>query len=532
MITKRRVLFLLGLPLLLACSLLTSLLPSGTRTSTAAPQTLAAVTLPATYTPTGPPPPSPTLPATPSREEDLAGQAAALQPRFVVDVETYPDLTRYFIRVTIEMAADGRQAVLAGEARILFTNPLDDRLEDLVLMLCPNDPQSDADMTAGPLLVDGRIVEPRLTTDGIALRAALPRSLAPGEQVDVSLPFRVEIDRPMLPSQPKRLGLTEGVLLAPTFYPLVPRLVEGEWQVEPAPPGGDTTNSDVAYYDVVITWPADLQLAASGAQVNEARLRAGAQAARFVTGPMRDFALAVGPFALEERRVDGITLRAWLLPEHAAVARQILTAVEVQLQTLSQAVGPYPYTELDIVDAPGTFAGIEYPGLVFIGALGTHWVIEPVVHEIGHQWFYGLIGNDQLESPWLDEAAASYTEVLYYEAAIGPERGTTALSEFRQQVETFAQDPQTPIGLPVADYSSESEYGLIVYAKGALFFDALRREIGDEVFFAFLQRYFEEYRYGFALPANFERQAEAACGCNLNALFDLWVYKGGPLPGP
>jgi aminopeptidase N len=74
------------------------------------------------------------------------------------------------------------------------------------------------------------------------------------------------------------------------------------------------------------------------------------------------------------------------------------------------------------------------------------------------------------------------------------------------------------------------EYALIVYGKGALFFDALRRQLGDPTFFAFLHAYYERYRYGFASSRDFQATAETACACNLSALFNLWVYKGGAVP--
>ena len=524
---SRRWIAVLILPVLLACDTVTSLLPPGPTPTRPAP-----VTLPPTYTPTPPPRSSPTPPATPTALTHLSEHAAALRPAFAADLASHAHLTRYWIEVDVDLDLARAHASLDGQARIRYTNPLDDQLEDVVLMLWPNDGQYDAEMTAGPVLVDGVSVEPRAEMGGIALRIPLPVSLAPGALVDLSLPFHIDVDGLMTAEAPRRFAITQGVLIAPTFYPLVPRLVDDAWQVEPAPPGGDTTNSDAAYYDLQITASAEFALAVSGAVVDTVPRPDGRQTVRVVTGPVRDVALALGPLVLEEREVDGVLLRAWVLPDHASDLRRMLGAAETQLRALSEWIGPYPYTELDLVDAPGAFGGIEYPGLVYIGTLGSSWIIEPVVHEVGHQWFYGLIGSDQLEAPWLDEAAASYTEVLYYEAAAGPERGTTLLREFHDLVEGFADRPQTPIGLPVGEYASESEYALIVYDKGALFFDALRRQLGDDAFFRFLQEYFQAYRYGFAEPSDFARAAESTCGCDLDPVFDLWVDEGGPLPGP
>ena len=92
-------------------------------------------------------------------------------------------------------------------------------------------------------------------------------------------------------------------------------------------------------------------------------------------------------------------------------------------------------------------------------------------------------------------------------------------------------DSHLPIGLAVDDYTSPVDYALFVYRKGALFFDALRAELGDDLFFEFLKRYFEEYRYDIATSQDFKATAEATCDCDLDELFDLWVFEGGKPPG-
>ncbi|MFQ5923108.1 MAG: M1 family aminopeptidase, partial [Anaerolineales bacterium] len=183
-----------------------------------------------------------------------------------------------------------------------------------------------------------------------------------------------------------------------------------------------------------------------------------------------------------------------------------------------------------LLDVPGVFGGIEYPGLVTVGTLGSANVIDPTVHEVGHQWFYGLIGDDQLEQPWLDEAAATYTQVLYHEQASRPGFATGMLTFFRDQVRDH-RSPELPIGLPVDGYETRLDYALFVYRKGALFFDALRAELGDDLFFEFLQNFLERYRYEIASADDFQATAEDTCGCDLDSLFDLWVFEGGETPG-
>ena len=73
-------------------------------------------------------------------------------------------------------------------------------------------------------------------------------------------------------------------------------------------------------------------------------------------------------------------------------------------------------------------------------------------------------------------------------------------------------------------YSGLNDYAAIVYGKGALFFAALRQQLGDDVFFQFLHNYYQQYKYGFADSAGFERVAESTCSCDLKPLFQKWVF--------
>ncbi len=501
----------------------------GVPSATVAPTPMGTIALPSVK-------PSPTIAITiaPTQElpaDELDEQSQAMRADYAADADMFPDATRYNIKANVTFNAEEGRARIEGQARIRFTNPLPWPLEDLVLMLWPNDEQYHSTMRAGPALIDGLTEWPEVEMDGVALHYTLSEPLAPGSKVDVSLPFEVEATGPIGGSDPKRFGITDGMLAAPTFYPLIPKLIDREWPGEPAPPGGDTTNSDIAFYHVELTVPSKYTLAASGSTISQVDNGDGTITQTITTGPMRDFAFALGPFVTDSRSFNDIQVNAWVLPDHKSDLARVLDLATGQMRVMTEDVGPYPYAELDLVDAPGAFGGIEYPGLVFIGTLGTPRLVSPVVHEVAHQWFYGLIGNDQLEEPWLDEAAATYAEALYYEGTGASATATGMLSELRSRVRSSA-DPTAPIGLPVRRYPSTDEYSTIVYLKGALFFEALRNQIGDEAFFNFLHDYYSSYHYGFATMDDFEASAETACSCQLRQLFEDWVIDGGQIPGP
>ncbi len=496
----------------------------------------ATVTLSPTETPV---PPSTALPeatpfalmATPSAiQPDLQGQQAAMLPAFQADVLQLADATRYWIQLEVAFDPLQQQAQLHGAARMRFTNPLETALPDIVLYLWPNDSQYRSSMEIGAASIGGELVEPEELLAGLAVRYPLPEPLAPGGDLDFSLPFRVEASGPIGEGIPRRFGISQGVLFAPTFYPLIPRLVQGEWELKTAPPGGDTTNSEVGFYQVEISAPADFDLVATGVEINRVDDGQGTQIVTYASGPTRDFAFALGDFMTEVRDAEGVQVRLWVLPEHEDQITSLLRAAGNQVELLSELVGPYPYQELDLVDVPGAYGGIEYPGLVSIGTVGSRSAILPVIHEVAHQWFYGLIGDDQLLEPWLDEAAATYSEVLYFEKASGSGTATGMLADFREIVRSHP-DPSLPIGQAIDWYETPEDYYLFIYYKGALFFDALRAELGDDQFFAFLQAYYEAFRYRVATAADFQSIAERTCNCDLGSIFELWVYQGGATPG-
>ncbi|MFN2147911.1 MAG: M1 family metallopeptidase [Anaerolineales bacterium] len=521
--TIKRSLLVLLIVLLAACAPLPPATP-GTATGSSLPA--ATMSLPPAHTAT----PSPEPSATPRPVPTLAidDPALGLLPQFSADVQRLGLLTTYSIEITVELSRDGRHARIDGTCLIQFRHDERQSLEEIALMLWPNDPQYQSQMTVESVQVDGRLADTTSSPDGIALRVRLPRPLEAGRTVELFVPFSIEAGE-FTPGAPRRFGLTHGVLIAPTFYPLIPPRIDGEWQVEPAPPGGDTTNSDTAYYQLTVHADPDLAVAASGVELPAEGTDVD-QGRRFISGPMRDLAIAVGPLEEHDLAVGDVALRAWLLPEHAGDADTLLEAARTQVDLLQNLAGPYRYPELDLVDAPGAFGGIEYPGLVYLGTIGTSWMIEPIVHEVAHQWFYALIGDDQLREPWLDEAAATYMTALYYEEEMGTGRAAGFLSDLRSVVRQ-QPDPELPIGLPVDAYGSENAYAVFVYFKGALFFDALRNTLGEADFKRFLQAYYQQELYRIADAADFQAAAEGACGCSLQTLFDRWVYVGGDVPG-
>jgi aminopeptidase N len=145
-----------------------------------------------------------------------------------------------------------------------------------------------------------------------------------------------------------------------------------------------------------------------------------------------------------------------------------------------------------------------------------------VAHEVAHQWFYNVVGNDQVDEPWVDEALVQYLTGLYYRDVYG-EEGYEGFKESWNSRWGRVDFEDIPIGFPVEGYDGIA-YGAIVYGRGPLFMDALAEKMGQETFNVFLRDYYETNKWGIGTASEFEELAERHCDCDLSDIFEEWVY--------
>jgi len=509
--------------------------PTAPPTATSAPRPAQDSPSPATQPATQPtaPPPAETV-ASPE-------QTLALREEFAAEADLLPDATRYEIDMSIALDP----ATVAGHQRIAYTNTEDVPLDALYLRLFPNtpsygDPLASSithPMTVTDISLNGQPVAPAVELNGSALRFSLEPPLEPGAGLDLALDFTLAVptdeedesgdERPS--SGYRQLGYFEGILALANAYPIIPVYDDEGWNVEVASPYGDALYSDTAFYTVRITAPAELMLAASGACTMAPADPAGTSTWTCVTGPVRDFNAVLGSdFRVMSDSVDDVIVNVVFVSEHEAGAWHVLDAASEAVRLFNDRFGPYPFTELDVVETPTQAGGIEYPGLVVINTAyydpisdRLEWV---VVHEVIHQWWYSLVGNDQVDDPWLDEALTQYSTLLYFEERYGADVAARLIEQvFRQAYQELLQsDRDSPVGLPVAAYRGE-DYGPVVYQKGPLYFDELRREVGKRKFWRILEEYLDQNRYGVATPEDWLAAVKAVTRDEHRDLYERWI---------
>jgi aminopeptidase N len=274
-------------------------------------------------------------------------------------------------------------------------------------------------------------------------------------------------------------------------------------------------------------------MVAAGREINHEE-NGGRQIVTFAAGPARDFYLAASAdYEVISQTVGEVTFNSYAPASLEEGAQMAIEASISSFEFFGESFVPYPYTEYDIVSTPTYALGIEYPGIIaitdriydmggtFSGSSNSVMMEATVAHEAGHQWFYNLVGNDQLDEPWLDESLTQFVTWQYF----AEQYGANGASGFEQSLRgrwARVNDENIPIGMPVADYEG-STYSAIIYGRGAFFFEALRDEMGEENFDAFMKDYVVSNSWGIGTGENMKELAEKHCKCDLTGLYKEWV---------
>ncbi len=397
------------------------------------------------------------------------------------------------------------------------------------------------------------------------------RPLKPGDRLRVSTPFRVKLPDGKF----SRLGHTGQAYYITQWYPKPAVYDATGWHAMPYLTQGEFY-SEFGSFDVSITLPSNYVVGATGllqdaperawmdslatTPLSEAQKlslekeRGGrngfppsnesSKTIRFKQDRVHDFAwFADKRFIVRKSAValpkSGRTVVTWVLftPKNALQWNDAITYVNESVRLYSQWVGDYPYDACTAVD--GTLAaggGMEYPMITIIGNVGSKEALDNVIaHEVGHNWFYGILGNNERDHAWMDEGMNSFVELRYMRLrhpksdlsinvqGINKVLGDTGdahrtLSEYSYRLNARRNLDQA-LSLTSNDFTSIN-YGTDVYMKTALVMDHLMAYLGEEMMDSCLHAYYEEWKFRHPRPADMRNVFERMSGKNLAWLFD------------
>ncbi|MBL7943109.1 MAG: M1 family metallopeptidase [Flavobacteriales bacterium] len=389
----------------------------------------------------------------------------------------------------------------------------------------------------------------------------LSTPLLPGRQLTVSTPFRVKIPS----GQISRFGHVGQSYQVTQWYPKPAVYDRNGWHPIPYLDQGEFY-SEFGSYNVNISLPANYTVGATGDLQTEAEIKrldelakevsldefnsfppssSAFKTLRYVQHNVHDFAwFADKRFIVEKSEVtlprSGRKVTTWAMftPGNGTLWKgNAVTAINHAILTYSDWVGDYPYNHCTAID--GTISaggGMEYPNVTVIGNSGSVLSLNLVIiHEVGHNWFYGILGSNERDHAWMDEGINSYYETrslrkLHPELNVGSilTPGLESLlgtddMDYRYTDElaylfSARRFNDQPIELTSSAFSS-TNYGTIVYKKTALAFGYLYEYLGQETFDRCMHTYFDRWKFKHPSPNDLRDVFEEVSGKNLEWFF-------------
>ncbi|MFM9698368.1 M1 family metallopeptidase [Streptomyces europaeiscabiei] len=412
-----------------------------------------------------------------------------------------PDLARY--DVSLRSDTDGSH--WTGRQRVSFRNTSRQPLREVYLRLWGNgEDQCGTPGAPSPVAVsnvDGGTPD-RLAVQCTALRIALPRPLGRGERTSVAFDVSLTV-----PDRTARFGREGAYRFLGNALPVLAVHDAQGWHLDPYVAFGESFYALTSDFRVRLDHPSALKVPATG------RTRAlpggrGRTVTLSVAHRVRDFAWAAGPFRTATQTTPGgVRVKSyWAIDTPAEGVRLNRTDAVAAIDRFGREFGRYPYGEIDLVMTSRFGGGMEYPGLVLVGTTEEGGA---VVHEVAHQWWYGIVGNDEYTSPWLDESFAQYANARFY----GWET-----RDCWSDVDW--PDDSTVLTGSMGYWSQHRGDYHLLYTAGPCALADLERTLGAGTMARVLKRYAQDHWYGVSTTAAFKKAAQAATDEDLGPFWE------------
>jgi Peptidase family M1 domain len=388
------------------------------------------------------------------------------------------------------------------------------------------------------------------TEDRTVIAVPLPVAVRPQQSISIDISWTSKI-----PHTVDRTGVVGNFFFLGQWFPKIGVLQDdGTWNCHQFHRATEFF-SDYGVYDVRMTVPRGWPLAATGKEQSRQDNPDQTTTYRYYQEDVHDFAWTTSPDYLElhqrfeESGLPPVDMRLMLQPEHRSQAQWHFDFARATLRSYGEWFGPYPYGHVTIVDPAwqSGAGGMEYPTLF---AVGTEWLhskddsyaSDTVVHEMGHQWWYGLVGSNEFEDAWLDEGINQYANVRA-DAEAGFSKFRLIHRFFGGMIPWAIRDitwDRVVFGEYVNGYRhhatvdtpSTPSYrywpgnpAAITYAKPALWLHTLERALGWPTMQRILSTYFSRWRFRHPKPADFFQVLNEQSGRDLGPYIDQ-VYRG------
>ncbi len=474
----------------------------------------------------------------------------------------------YKINVTLDDANN----VLKGNISMVYTNNSPNELTELYMHLWPNayknrntafakqhlengktdfyfaKPEEQGSIDSLNFKVNNIAVKWNLTNDIDIALITLNQPLKTGDKISLSTPFYV-----ILPKVFSRIGHEKQLYCITQWFPKPAVFDVNGWNPIPYLDQGEFY-SEFGSFDVSITVPKNYVVAATGNLQNEdEKLFLNTLATkpaveyevppissnefktlRYIQDSVHDFAwFASKEFNVKKGEVslqNGKTIETWLFAKN--INSEGINHINEGVKYYSDHIGNYPYNLAQVVITPlEAGGGMEYPTITNCGSIDR----TTIIHEVGHNWFYGILGSNERDHPWMDESLNTYYENRCSQEQIDNSSRKGLKKDivkdlFNLDMEGFGQarllyaiaarkNEDQAGNLPSTTYT-DFNYGAIIYAKNPLSFYMLQNYLGNNKFDSMMQAYYEKWKFKHPLPNDFKYHAETFTGKDLSWFFD------------
>lgn len=357
--------------------------------------------------------------------------------------------------------------------------------------------------------------------DETDLRVPLSTPLEPGATLGLTVEFEAQ-----LPAIVERTGYSGSFHFMGQWFPKLARLEPNGQFSHFAFHAQSEFYADFGDYDATLDVPTAFRVGATGELVKETA-SGGRKQLSYHAENVHDFAwTAWDAFQSKTTRVAGTEVTVLYPPHQERNADAELDSVRFALPHFNRLYGVYPYRTLTLVHPPeaaGNAGGMEYPTLITTGGPwyatlgGVHAIEVVTVHELGHQWFYGLLGSNEHTTPFLDEGLNSYAEAEAMEARYGAGGmyrglGLSVASSTLNRVFSAARGADEPVAQGAADFASFRNMGALVYARTASIMTTLANVYGRARVNHALGVYARKFRFQHPNAADFAAVIESELG--------------------
>lgn len=398
--------------------------------------------------------------------------------------------------------------VFEVEATIDIVNDSEDTWNELVFYLIPNifSEKAPQALTIQEIKIGGEKATYTLNEDTLTIQ--LESGLVPNGETSVEVLYHFTI-----PERGLRFTKNNGNFYLAQFYPMLATYRNHRWNKEEYRFKGETYHTDFSDFYVTYQLPEGYTLVSSSPNESYPSSDQGTLQASQV----KDFFIAIlqNP-SVTEQEVNDTTIRIFGFDQEEELLQEITELAADVLTYFENTIGPYPHDQLDIVlDGKS----MEYPGVVTAHSINDR-VLEPailkrtVMHEIAHQWFYGVISNDPYHEAWLDEGLAEFAIGLY---AYSRPNETVPYEELYKMIE---QLKPLPVNLSLDEYDSNA----YIYDKSnVMLWKLFEKRGGLQEAERFLKTYYDTYQFKEVTSQEFKKFTKDYFHLKDDAVFAEWL---------